>query len=385
MELEEATGLKGQAVAITGRLRSMTRDEAVRRLVEAGACYAEDLDGATDLLVVGRGGPPLGEDGQLTAKLRAAESFDDLEVIAEDEFLIRLGITTGCGRLYTAEQLGRILGVRRAEIDRWVRDGLLTPIVELHRLRWFEFSQVATARSLAQLRRDGISSSRLRKSLEQLGRWFDEPDKALALLEDLERSRVVVRTPEGQLTEPTGQLNMDFAAPELPPSRPALSITCAAPEDPYEAALYYEECGRFEAASEAYERAIEAGDDRAEVAFNLGNVRYLLGELADAAAAFLRALELDPNFVEAWNNLGSVFDELDRPHEAVVAYRQALGLAPNYADAHINLGDTLAALGDAMGARRHWLAYLDEDPLSPTAAEVRAKLLQPVPSPQDAG
>ena len=114
-------------------------------------------------------------------------------------------------------------------------------------------------------------------------------------------------------------------------------------------------------------------------------MRYLLGELADAAAAFLRALELDPNFVEAWNNLGSVFDELDRPHEAVVAYRQALGLAPNYADAHINLGDTLAALGDAMGARRHWLAYLDEDPLSPTAAEVRAKLLQPVPSPQDAG
>lgn len=44
-------------------------------------------------------------------------------------------------------------------------------------------------------------------------------------------------------------------------------------------------------------RALEGAENRAEIAFNLGNVCYLMGELADAAAAFLLALEADPNFV----------------------------------------------------------------------------------------
>ena len=370
--------LVGQAVAITGRLASMTREEAIRHLVEGGACYAEDVDAATDLLVVGAGGAPLGADGRLTAKLRRAAEADHVEVVDEDELLARLGLTSGADRLYTAEQLGRILGVDRAEVRRWVRAGLLAPARELHRLQWFDFGQVATARALAQLRRDGVSPARLRRSLEQLGRWFDAPEKALAQLEALERSALVVRTPEGQLAEPSGQLHMDFETATPPPLPRIRAARPAPPDDPYEAALYHEDSGRLEAACDAYERALEGSTNRAEIAFNLGNARYLLGDLADAAGAFLRALEADPNFVEAWNNLGNVFDELDRPEEAVVAYRQALALAPNYADAHFNLGDTLAALGDAMGARRHWLAYLDEDPASETAAEVRSRLLRPV-------
>ena len=86
------------------------------------------------------------------------------------------------------------------------------------------------------------------------------------------------------------------------------------------------------------------------------------------------SLPIDPSYVEAWNNLGIVLAELEETDRAVSAYRHALAIAPEYADAHYNLAETLAGNGDLAGARRHWTAYLDQDPSSSWADEVRLRL-----------
>ena len=70
--------LRGLRVSITGRLASMSRDEACARIAAAGGQYDATPSADTALLVVGQGGPPLGEDGRLTRSLRAARGLEGL-------------------------------------------------------------------------------------------------------------------------------------------------------------------------------------------------------------------------------------------------------------------------------------------------------------------
>lgn len=380
---DDERGLDGVEVAITGRMASMSREEAVELLARAGARYVREPGPATDLLVLGRSGPPLGEDGRLTRSLRAARELaaggSGIEIVQEDELLVRLGLEdrqVDLHRLYTAEQLGRILGIPRGRIAAWVRQGLLCPERVHHRLLFFDFQQVASARALDQLTRAGVTPARIRASLEQLAAWSDAPANALSWLESL-AGTLCVRRPDGRLAEPTGQLRLDFENEQVSGPAPEVAI---APRPDGDGADWFEVGQtaeleeRLEDAAEAYAQARRRGDSRPEVAFNLGNVLFTLGRHGDSAAAFLQAAEADPTFVEAWNNLGSVLHELGRHREAVLAYSKALAVAPDYADAHFNLAETLAALGDLVGARRHWRRYLEEDPASPTAAEVRRRL-----------
>jgi len=52
--------LEGQRIAVTGKLASMSRDEVVERIADAGGRYVPTPNAETDVLVVGEGGPPLG-------------------------------------------------------------------------------------------------------------------------------------------------------------------------------------------------------------------------------------------------------------------------------------------------------------------------------------
>ena len=69
------TDLAGAEVAVTGRLASMSRDEAHARIQEVGGRVVDQPRSGTNFLVVGQGGPPLGEDGRLTNSLREAHSL----------------------------------------------------------------------------------------------------------------------------------------------------------------------------------------------------------------------------------------------------------------------------------------------------------------------
>ena len=58
----------------------------------------------------------------------------------------------------------------------------------------------------------------------------------------------------------------------------------------------------------------------------------------------------------------------------MAAYERAIALEPLYADAHLNYAETLLAMNRRELARRHFRAYLAQDPDSHWADHVRARL-----------
>jgi tetratricopeptide (TPR) repeat protein len=350
--------LTGLELAITGRLASMRRDEALERIAAAGATYVASPSSTTHLLVVGQGGP-------------------------EEVFLSRLGLEERLGeldRLFTTAQLARMLDVPQSELRAWVRHQLIRPVKEVRRLAFFDFRQVAGAKALARLAASGVSPGRIRRSLAQLEGWWPSTGASLAQLEVIEAEdarggSLFVRTNEGSLAETSGQLRLDFDAPgELDAEAdPALDAP-GRDELWFRRGIQLEEEDRPEEAVVAYAKALEAGDPSAELAFNLGNLLYALERPADAAPCLALATEIDEDYVEAWNNLGNALAATGDQQAAVDAFERALAIEPDYPDAHFNLAETLATLGRTGDARNHWRAYLELDPHSEWALEVRARL-----------
>lgn len=382
--------LNGVEVALTGRLASMTRAEAERRITDAGGSIVATPGPRTRLLVVGQDGPPLGEDGRLTNSLREALALQhegrEIRIVDEEEWLALVGLEEkqeNLRNLYTTAQLARILEVPAARIRAWVRHELLQPVKVVRRLCFFDFRLVACARRLAQLTRSGVTPQRLRRSLRQLATWYPGAESALSQLEALEQGGpLVVRTPGGELAETSGQLRLDFqpagpadADAPLPPVSSFPDVDeLEEGEAWFERGVFAEENGRLEEALEAYKRSLAAGGPLVELLFNLGNTLYALDRKADAAQYFERATEVDPEFVESWNNLGNALSETGDVSRGLDALRRALALEPDYADAHFNLAETLVLSGEIGEARKHWLIYLAQDSWSPWADVVRERL-----------
>jgi tetratricopeptide (TPR) repeat protein len=383
MAVGAAGGLADREVAVTGRLASMTHDEAQQRIADAGGRWVAEPRPATAFLVVGEEGWPLREDGQLTRALQEAQRLQRFgggpRIVSEREFLELLGADTdpGLHRLYTTVQLARILEVPPGRLRAWLRCGLIAPARTHRRLCFFDFAQVASAKALCALSARGASSARIRRSLEQLRAWLPQAERALLQIEAIERGGpLLVRLEDGRLAEPNGQLRLDFAAGRearepRPGPGPRVPRTL---EQWFERGIAAEEAGALEQAAEAYHEAMLAGGPQPEICFNLGNTLFGLGRTAEAAQRFAQATELDPEYVEAWNNLGNTLAEIGRTSEAVRAYERALAIEPRYADAHYNLAQTLSSAGDLAGACAHWRAYLLHDPASAWAREVREQL-----------
>lgn len=377
--------LRGAEVAITGRLASMTRPEAVTRLSGVGAKYVSMPRASTDFLVVGRDGWPLASDGRLTNSLRVAEglqgSGSKIEVVAEESFLELLEPEhdeSRGPRLYTIGELSRILNVEPREIRSWMRRGLITPARIEKRLAYFEFREVANARSLQRLLADGATPSQIRHSLDRLEQWLPGAAGPIGQLVE-SQGELLVRLASGKLAEPSGQLRLAFEEAENESADVRLpSIAQRSQQDWFVEGVRREECGDLDRAADAYHEALLAGAARPEICFNLGNVLHSLRRKGEAAQRFMQAVELDPEYVEAWNNLGNTLAELGRSEKALSAYHRALELEPGYADAHFNLAATLEGLDRFDEARTHWVAYLRQDPNSADAEFVRSRLVQPV-------
>ena len=378
--------LAGAHVAITGRLLSMSRDEAVRRIAAAGGRYIARPTKSTRWLVVGEFGPPLGDDGRVTRSLEAARELamqgNDLEIVQETDFLQKLGGNLagvpGLHRLYGMAQVARMIGVDSTAVRRWVQEEIVVPRRMIERMPFFDFPQVATLRTLARLTRAGVTPARVSKSLEQLNRWLPGAENAPwggSAVRGLELlgTDLLLRLDDGTLADPTGQLRFDFDPKDAAPLPMSPSLQPAL-EQIFLAGVEAEEDGRFDDAIEIYERAAKLAPERAEISFNLGNALAAAGRRADAVTRFRTAVEHDSDYVEAWNNLGNALCDLDEHEDAIVAYRAALTIDPAYADAHFNLGETLAACGRLNEARMHWRAYLAQDSDSTWAARVRERL-----------
>lgn len=386
--------LEGVEIAVTGRLASMTRDDAVRAIEERGGRYVEIPSVTTDLLVVGSEGWPLQRDGRLTRALHHARELEqmgcEIRIVDEFEFLIEADLPeqqAGLRRLYTTEQLARILELPIARLRSFVRRGLVRPARVVRRLCYFDFTQVARARALVGLLEQGVTVQDIRRSIGRLERWLpDAASNALSQLALIERGRrLVVRLDDGSLVEPSGQLRFGFADDTIAAEAAALARPPALPVPPrrtgpqdaqdwFAVGLAAEDEGDLERAAEAYHLAQLANGPQPEISFNLGNALHGLDRIAEAAQRYAVAVELDPEYVEAWNNLGNALGELGRYDDAVAAYQRALALEPRYADAHFNLAETLQQLERFEDAERHWRAYLAESPHASDRAYVERML-----------
>lgn len=375
-------------VCLTGRLASMTHDEARTRLATIGCTSVARPTRRTSLLVVGRGGAPIDDEGRPTAALARARALIDegqaLAIVSEEDLLEQVGMheaRADLERLYTIPQLARLLDVAPSRVRAWVRRGLLAPVSTRGRLGFFDFGQVSAAKTLRELTDRGVPAALIRRSLRELSSWMPER----AGLSSLDVSDdVAVRLPDGRLADPSGQLRLGFSPPVDRPRAAPVSPIQGAPRDEltptadpevwFDRGVDAEADGRPADAARAYSRAVDLDPRFVEAWFNLGNALYDMDERGAAADAFVRATEIDPGYAEAWNNLGNVRGERGELTAAIDAYLRALEIEPHYADAHYNLADTHALLGDVDGARRHWLAYLEQDPHSSDAAHIRARL-----------
>jgi tetratricopeptide (TPR) repeat protein len=288
-------------------------------------------------------------------------------------------------RLYTLAMLGALLKLPVATLRRWQRRGLIRPVQTVHRLAYFDFREVATARRLAELAAAGIPPRQIEKQLGALARLLPDVNRPLAELSVVVEGKSLLFRQGDGLIEAGGQWRFDFdAADEAvePESHASAVLTMparaelasASVEQLLQWAAALEEAGDLESAVGMYRAALAAGGPTAETCFQLAEVFYRLGQTAAAIERYFMAVELDENFVEARANLGCLLAEAGQTELALAALEGALAHHPHYADAHYHRARLLDELGRKAEARPHWQAFLELSPDSPWADEAHERL-----------
>lgn len=385
-ETESVEMLQGKRVAFVGKLGGLTKRQAQQLIRDHGGQPIDRVDHQTDVVVVGADELPLEEDALLDESIREAAAEGKLEVISETQLWQRLGLFDEPDvQLYTPSMLAELLHVPVSIIRRWHRRKLIVPVREVHRLPYFDFQEVATARQLAQLLAAGASPDAIERKLAELSRYVPEVERPLAQLSVIvEGKQFLLRQGEG-LIEPGGQLRIDFDSLEearspiddyqhetLPlPSEPNVPTT---PEDMLLLAAQFEDDGQLLAASDLKRAVMAASGPRAEICFELAELLYRLGDLSGARERYYMAIELDEDYVEARANLGCVLSETGQLDLAVAAFQGALAFHNDYPDVHYHLARTLDELGRNDEAEKHWQEFLTLAPNSPWSEEAHQRL-----------
>ncbi|MCA9293720.1 MAG: tetratricopeptide repeat protein [Phycisphaerales bacterium] len=293
--------------------------------------------------------------------------------------------TTDDASGYGPGEVAAFLGIDRALIDRWRKQGLVKP-----KAGRYDFSDIVSLREVADLVKAGVKPSVIRKTLDRMAqqRGGDEPPRALAL--SANGSEELVARIDGELRTVDGQGFFDFneqqdaSEPEQPivgavvPEQrgPAIIIErkTPAPELLFERALRLEADGQLVEAAQMYRRVIALAPDWAEAHYNLGNALRATGKVEAAEEMYRLTVALDEDYAAAWYNLGDVLDEHGEVEEAIEALKSALDAEPEFTDAHYNLASCLERVGRHDEAVPHWEAYLERDPTSMWADAARKAL-----------
>lgn len=412
-EIEDAAGpLTGKRIAFVGKLGGMTRREAQQFVRDEGALPLDRPSPQADLIVIGADQWPLPDDAELLDDAtREAAAAGRLEVITETQLWQRLGLVESeqqARRLYTPAMLAELLHISVATIRRWRRRGLIVPVREVHRLPYFDFQEIATARRLAELVAAGASPAVIERKLAALARLVPEVDRPLAQLSVIVEGRQILLRQDEGLIEPGGQRRIDFdalerddeallaldavesadgAAEPSDAAGPTLAdslgfrSTNLSPgqlaETPDELALTAaerEDAGQIDEAVEYYRAALAAGGPRAEICFHLAELLYRKGDLSGARERYYMTLEIDEDYVEARANLGCLLAEEGQSALAIAAFEGALRFHPDYPDAHYHLARLLDDHQQPDAALEHWRQFLSLAPDSPWSDEARRRL-----------
>ncbi len=412
--------LHGERVTFTGTLASMTHKEAADLVAKNGGTAVSSVSGQTTMLVVGDEGWPLEADGQTSQKLELAEqqisTGANLRIISESDWLhlLELADRDAVHRAYTPAMLSQLLGVSVNSIRRWERLGLIRAVRKVHRLPYFDFTEVANARRMSELLLQGVSPEQLQSSLAKISRSLPGTDRPLEQLNLLvQDSELILRDERGIMEAVSGQRLLDFDTNPTELSSESVSVPLPDDEDgpvrlpvPEDNRVdwsadewFYEgcrlsDCIEHEAAVEAFRMSLmtlghearqgrqvrrdACGDDPhpAEISFHLADALYCCGKTTAALERYYSAVEHDPHYLEAWIQLGCLLEEQGTTDRALDAFRIALDVHPDYPDANLHIANAYERIGDLISAREHWSRYLQFDSRGPWAEHARARLAQ---------
>ena len=422
-DASDLTHLSGRRIVLLGRFGGMNRRQAASVLRSFGGVITDVDSEDIDLVVIGADHPPLAQNELISADIRRAAADGFLEIVPEAELWQRLGLVDAersVRRYHTPAMLAELLDVNVRVIRRWHRLGLIHAVRTLHKLPYFDFAEVATARRLASWIASGASPSAIERRLVELVSVLPDVSRPLDQLSILvEGKQVLLRHGEG-LLEPGGQLRFDFESPSAASGTGFASIDDAsgvgdsrgdgrpgdrqhsnkqrgdepsvlsiwdpavrerfepavAPEPPdalLEHAFDAEDEGDYAAAVDFCHAILARDGPRADIHFQIAELLYRDGEVIAARERYYAAIEHDPDFVEARASLGNVLVETQQYELAIAAYRGALTLHEDYADVHYNLARVMDRVGDD-SAIEHWRRFLQLSPASPWADRARGRL-----------
>jgi hypothetical protein len=159
--------------------------------------------------------------------------------------------------------------------------------------------------------------------------WAPQWHYAVAIGYDLDAREIVLRSGVTRRLamsldtfERTWARGGHWAMLALPPDR----LPAGALERPYVSAAAALERVDPAAASRAYETALSRWPESLVALLGLGNARYALRNLPDAADAYRRATRMHPEAADAWNNLAQTLFEIGARDEALAAARHAVAI-----------------------------------------------------------
>ena len=423
------TDFKKHEVSFIGWLMSMTHREARSLVATAGGQVVRSPSGNASVLVVGNGDKRLRATSQVSSVTirarRYKNRFANLNLLSEMEFLEIFGLSEkieNLGRLFTAAQISRVLGVPTRDIRSWIRQRLIQPAKTMRRLRWFDFREITVVQTVKMLIDQGLTAAHISNSIQELSSWLPSHKTTMTQFELFAHStELAVRLKTGILADPRGQLLFDFdhdrPTAEISPIFPS-NVECVPDvvqemsfvfgyeeeqfslnfdstvlnhrnpstsdrsgqslDELFRLAVLAEDTGDWELARFFYDQALARNNSDPEILFNYGNVLYQQGYKLAAAKNYLRAIIIDPHYLEPFNNLGNSLAEIGRLDDAIRIYRHVLSLRPDYVDARSNLAETLVSIGSYEEARFHWMYCLAIEPNCPWA-DITYSLLRSLP------
>ncbi len=397
---ESADRLQGKRIGFAGKLGAMSRREACVLIRQHGGMPLDRISGDIDLVVIGADELPDEDVNDLLSPgVRDRIGRGATTLIHEHELWLQLGLFDDSSQqqLYTPAMVAGLIKTQVRNIRRWHRMGLLQSVKIAHRLAYFDFEQVQSARRLADWVTQGAKPSEIRKQLHEFGPRVSE--RSLLDLDLVFDGRRVLLRENGRLISAHGQLHLDFESLDASEPREVEPITIALPdrssggaiwpssgaalpagsapmtrEEMLLAAEELEDLGQLESAIEWYRVLLAQHGPQAEIVFQLAELLYRSGDVAAARERYYNAIEIDEDFVEARVNLGCVLAETGQSELAIAAFAGALARDDHYPDVHYHLARSLDEVGSSESATRHWLRFLQLSPQSPWAEEALERL-----------
>ncbi len=393
--------LIGEKIVFAGTLASMTHQQAYDLARTHGGEPTHHLSRQSTMLVIGEEGWPVEDDGKPSLKLQQGLQLraegQSLRLIKESVWLSLLGIEKeihDVKRFYTPAHLSQLIGVSVQEIRHWERVGLIKAAHKIYRLPYFNFQEITRARKIAELRRSGLSLTKISVSLKGLRALYESMD----LLSDIDlipiNDRLFAKDHHSLLdlktrqryfsfeastsdtenaggdhdeSDDTGTISghFDFSDSDDAPQE-MKSVARVIPDWHIEGCRLLED-DLLEDAAAAFRRALQKRPDDVDSHFSLADTLYRLGKLDAAIERYYCVIEHEPEFLEAWTQLGCLFLEQQRFQEAIDSFRTAIELHPDYGDAHFHLAQALEQTGISEEAAYHRQIYAALNPDSPFA------------------